>query len=703
MLLLSCCWLSTVAAPAPATIQFDVFLGYDGIVPEASWFPVVFEVKNDGPSFVGKVEVAGGRFNEGQMRRIEVELPTGTLKRFVVPVFSSARGFSSWNISLYDEKGKVRAEQKDLQARKQVGSKTPVIGALARTPGGVPILPPIRPQQADLQPVAARLLPAILPDNPLTLEGLSCIYLNSEKASELSVNQANAVRSWMLAGGHLVVGMEQVSDLAGSSWLEEMLPVETRTVHGVARHPELHEWLRGGDWQSTWKRGAPGSLDHGTVSAVGSAPFANLPDDFQFEASELQVITCKVRDGRTVVAAGDTPLMVTSSRGNGRLTVLLFSPEREPMRSWKHLSIFWAKLADVPGSLYVTTDNLQQGGWSTDGVVGAMIDSRQVHKLPIGWLFVLLLVYLVVIGPLDHYWLKRIGRPMLTWITFPCYVVAFSLVIYLIGYKLRSGETEWNELHIVDVLKQEARTELRGRTYASAYSPSNARFRVESQQRYANLRGEFTGSWGSSDSGETVTVQQNGDSFKGQVFVPVWTSQLFVNDWHQPSTYAPVVVDSKPTDNGWTLQIENRTDQPLTGLLLVQERDVQRVGDVPAKQTRTFNVVRRQGLEWSDYFAREGAKFGSAVMGRQRAFGGNQQSRLDNLPEAAAALSFISLASERQQHQTFVAPPGLDLVPNVRRGSAILVAWSEGYSPVPPLQQFKPKRSQRHTLWRWTL
>jgi len=42
-----------------------------------------------------------------------------------------------------------------------------------------------------------------------------------------------------------------------------------------------------------------------------------------------------------------------------------------------------------------------------------MIDSKQVRKLPVGWLLFLLLVYLVVIGPLDHPGLKRINRPML--------------------------------------------------------------------------------------------------------------------------------------------------------------------------------------------------------------------------------------------------------------------------------------------------
>src|SRR5213593_3241019 len=70
-----------------AALQFDVFLGYDGIVPEASWVPLVCEAKNDGPTFTGTVELTSG--NQGQTRRMTVELPTGTLKRFVLPVFSS--------------------------------------------------------------------------------------------------------------------------------------------------------------------------------------------------------------------------------------------------------------------------------------------------------------------------------------------------------------------------------------------------------------------------------------------------------------------------------------------------------------------------------------------------------------------------------------------------------------------------------------
>ena len=120
---------------------------------------------------------------------------------------------------------------------------------------------------------------------------------------------------------------------------------------------------------------------------------------------------------------------------------------------------------------------------------------------------------------------------MLTWITFPCYVVLFSLLIYFIGYKLRAGESEWNELHVVDVLLKGDAAELRGRSYSSIYSPVNAGYRVESQGQFSTFRGEFQSSWSGGQEGEKIEVMQNGDNYKASIFVPVWTSQLYVSDW----------------------------------------------------------------------------------------------------------------------------------------------------------------------------
>ena len=717
-LILSCVvWAVCALRAAP---QFDVFLGYDLVVPEATWFPVVCEIKNDGPTFSGTVELTAGNYNSGQTRRATVELPTGTLKRFVIPVFSTTRGYSSWDARLLDERGKVRAEQLNLRPRKQIASITPLLGSIPRSPGGTPVFQPIRPQNSEFQPASARLLPAIFPANPLVLEGMDALYLSSEKAPELKLDQIKALLAWLYGGGHLIVGVEQVGDVTGTAWLQGLFPCDLKSMQPLRQHPELQAWLKSSTWRSnvtpssgivppsyvrrsgSKRSGRPPSAipspaPESTTSAPGS-PFTDLAEDATFENAEILVAVGSLRDGRVDVAAGEKPLIVTANRGRGQITALLFSPEREPFRSWASLPTLWAKLAEVPGLWYASAEFNQQSGYSSDGIFGAMLDSKQVHKLPIGWLLVLLIVYLVVIGPLDQFWLKRIGRPMLTWITFPCYVVLFSFVIYFIGYKLRAGESEWNELHVVDLIQNEDHAELRGRSYASVYSPANQRYLLESRQKFATLRGEFAGMWGGGASSEKANVLQIGDSFKAEIFVPVWTSQLFVNDWWQ-SASMPLDVSVTAQGDSWQVQIENHTERDLSEARFAVGDWLISLGQVPSNATKTFKVSKDQATSLRNFVSRQAGGFQSAVQSRQRAFG--ETERISDLPNSSIAASFLSqIGGQQNWMNNFVSPPGLDMSPVLDHGTAIVFAWAPDFSPIQPVYRFSPRRSHRDTLWR---
>jgi hypothetical protein len=708
-----------------AAIQFDVFLGHDGMVPEASWFPVICEIKNDGPTFMGTIELTGANLTAGQTVRTTVELPTGTLKRLIIPVFSSSTYNSSWDLRLLDERGRMRAEQPRVTPRKQIARGTPLIGALSRTASGAPVLRQITVPSSAFQPVSARLLPSIFPDNPLVLEGLSSLYLSSERAADLSLNQVNAIFAWLHAGGHLIIGVEQPSDVTSSPWLKSLFPCDLKDLRSVDRHPQLQDWIRiatlntnvstpempqpqpnqyNNQRQGKRRYGYPAtpSVQPGSQAQPADVAefYSKIPLDLNFEAAAMQVAVGQLREGTVEVSAGETPLVVTSYRGRGRVTALMFSPEREPVRSWKNLDLFWAKLADVPPELYVAKDFNNQNGWSSDGIFGAMIDSRQVHKLPVGWLLLLLIVYLVVIGPLDQYWLKRIGKPMLTWITFPCYVVMFSLVIYFIGYKLRAGESEWNDLHIVDVLLRGEAAELRGRTYSSVYSPSNQRYTLLGQQKYATLRPEFVGGWaGNTHESDRGVVFQNGDNFKADIFVPVWASEMYVCDWWQPAPL-PLTVNVTPQGDGWQVEVDNRTDKKLTNLQLVIDKLILTLGELAPNQTHTFTVAREKGMQLQNYLSMHGSGFQGVINSRRSALGQTSRGQITDLPNASAAACFLSQLYHHQYENNFISPPGLDMSHVLDQGGAVLLAWAEDYAPVKPMYQFTPKRSQRHTLWR---
>ncbi len=704
-------WMGWMGA-AQGALQFDVFFGYGGIVREGSWFPLACEIKNDGPSFKGEIEVGSGTYSkEPQVQRVPIELPTGTLKRVFIPVFLGSRGYSAWDLRLLDERGHVRAEHLGERPNRSISADTPLLGAMARTPGGVPVFRPLlsasQSAASDLQPLSALLRPSIFPDNPLVLEGLASIYLNSSQASEIKVPQVDALYAWLNAGGHLIVGVEQLSDINSTPWLKGLFPCELKEMRTLKPARELEAWLASPSGlpsgrlratiMSTRSRGRPGAR------VEGSAAFTGLEQDLAFAGAEVLVAAGTVVDGQTVLSCQEVPLMVTATRGRGRVTALLFSPEREPFRSWKNLPTFWTKLAEVPADWYATGPQQQVyygGGTSTDGIFGAMLDSRQVHKLPVEWLLVLLIVYLVVIGPLDQYWLKRIHRPMLTWITFPCYVVLFSLLIYFIGYKLRAGESEWNELHLVDVLLAGDHAEFRGRTYATIYSPSNQRYILESQQKYATLRGEFAGMAAGGASDERINLLHKGDSFKAEVFVPVWISKLYVSDWWQTAE-VPLSISVTTTPAGWTVSVANQTDQKLANAQIAIEDRLFALGDVRAGESKSFNVARERGRGLLEFLSGYGSQFAGAAHSRGRAFASTEAGRINDLPTGSIAASFPSLLSlGPDRFSRFISPAGLDVSPVVEHGGAMFFAWVENYSPVKAINQFSPRRFHQNTLWR---
>ena len=647
--------------------------------------------------------------NQNQTRTMSVELPTGTLKRFVIPVFSATRYSSLWNARLLDEKGKLRANSPNIAVRKQLQWEIPVAGAITRAASGLPNLPEVKVKDISVQPAVARLQVNIFPDNPIALEGLDTLYLNPEKALDLKIGQVNALLAWLHSGGHLIVGVEQVLHVNGNEWLRGLLPCEFNTLTTVQSHGELQDWLIGNR-----RRGEYSSRDPGGTTQARSKinrpntsplpnPYTNLKSDDKFEAAPLQVAIGSLRDGTILFGSDAMPLAITAKRGRGQITVLTFSPELEPFISYANRSMFWAKLVGVPPELLVSDKYDHYGGRSIDGVFGAMVDSKQVRKLPVGWLLLLLVGYLVVIGPLDQYWLKKINRQMLTWLTFPAYVALFSVLIYIIGYKLRAGETEWNELHVVDIMPFGEKADLRGRTFASIYSPVNARYQLASDQPFATLRGEFMGNFGGNgQEGSRANVEQRGNSFAADISVPVWTSQLYVGDWWRQGA-SPLQVSVTAEGTSWSITVDNRLETKLSNVSLAIENYLLPLGDVPAKQSKTFKVARNSGNPLSNFVQTYGGQFEQVFAQRQHVFGNAESGQLQNIPQAAIAASFVSQLPGHNNYNGnggFITPPGFDLSPLVERGDAVLLAWASDYTLVKPMNRFTARHGHRDSLLR---
>src|SRR5262249_24468301 len=157
---------------------------------------------------------------------------------------------------------------------------------------------------------------------------------------------------------------------------------------------------------------------------------------------------------------------------------------------------------------------------------------------------------------------------------------------------------------------------------------------------------------------ERIAVAQNGDSFKAEIFVPVWTSQLFVSDWWQSAALS-LGVTLQPKGDGWQVTVAKRSEQKLSNIQLVIGDYIFPFGELPAGQSRTSAIVKGQGGSLRDFVGQYSHVFQGAALSRQRAFGASESGHIDDLPNSTVAASFLSQMSRQDSHMfNYVAPPG---------------------------------------------
>ena len=103
------------------------------------------------------------------------------------------------------------------------------------------------------------------------------------------------------------------------------------------------------------------------------------------------------------------------------------------------------------------------------------IDS--VKLIPFGWVAFFIFLYILLIGPGDYFFLKKVLKRMeLTWITFPTIVVTVSLVAYYAAYLLKGNDLLVNKVDVVDIDQTSGLT--RGNTWVSLFSPQNRDYTI---------------------------------------------------------------------------------------------------------------------------------------------------------------------------------------------------------------------------------
>jgi hypothetical protein len=180
--------------------------------------------------------------------------------------------------------------------------------------------------------------------------------------------------------------------------------------------------------------------------------------------------------------ARDLPLVVRGPYGQGEVIFAAFDVGQAPFAAWRARAQLLDKLLDISWKQSEGQDTGTLGQVTTLGfedlsgqLRGALDQFAGVDLVPFWLVAVLIVAYIVCIGPLDYFLVKRmLGRMEATWLTFCVTVVAFAAGAYALAYGLKGREMRLNRIDVVD-FDAEGNV-ARGTSWLTLFSPKIAAY-----------------------------------------------------------------------------------------------------------------------------------------------------------------------------------------------------------------------------------
>lgn len=269
-----------------------------------------------------------------------------------------------------------------------------------------------------------------------------------------------AILEWVRRGGRALVSVGYNLDLVNDLPLfKELLPA-TLPPGGKKAVPSLPlNWfsVKGNLTQSVELRDAAGA---GEVFTAEITPRADRP------YRRLSPPETNRQDNRTIVVQG--------TYGLGRVTLVGFDLDRAPFTDWKDRDGFWEWLTTEAGGRLPESRNQVAQVERDDPqftLLNDMLDNFEgVPVISFGWVALFILIYILLIGPVDYFFLKKVVKRLeWTWVTFPLIVLTVSALAYYAAYAVKGSDQKINKIDFVDVDLQTKR--IYGQAYFTIFSP----------------------------------------------------------------------------------------------------------------------------------------------------------------------------------------------------------------------------------------
>ncbi len=419
------------ALPVAATgLTMEAHALVQGHVRAGAWFAVAVDVANGGPTVTGELRIAGGSDSRTRFGT-PVELATGSRKEYLLYALPPTFG---GNMTVELVTGDTQVAKATVAIALHDQSQL-VVGVVAENPGRIVGQLDLLPSQNGSPATIVPLLPADLPERLQAWAALDRLVWQDQDAAALTPGQLTALRGWIAGGGRLVI----VGGTAGADVLtafpDDLLPYRPTTVLDV--DPSVLRPVLGG-----------------------------LPAS----ATTLTALAGELARGRALATSGDRVIAADMTYGTGSVTILGFDPATSWIAegdAWD--APLWRRLLPnrAGGNVSLTDDQT---------IVGAVSNLPSLALPPIGGLLVLLVGYILLIGPVNYLLLRWLDRREWAWVTVPALIVVFAVGAFGFGALLRGSDVI---VHEVAIVRGAAGTDQAvTQSYLGIFSPSRATFQL---------------------------------------------------------------------------------------------------------------------------------------------------------------------------------------------------------------------------------
>jgi hypothetical protein len=349
------------------------------------------------------------------------------------------------------------ANREDAPLRPAVPATRRLIVCIGSEPMGVEEALVLSGGDSDRRPAVARLDDCgPLPTKWYGYEGVDLVVVSTSRPEpfrkdRLGAEQIDALNEWVRLGGKLVLCAASQAEtlLAPGGPFGRFAPGR---IEGTAVLRQTGVWESYAESTEPLARAGPG----GARLAMRVPQLAGV-------------------EGVVELREAGSALVVRTPRGFGQVVFVAADLDLPPLDAWIDRPALVQKLLDLPAGAAEETARgsavMHFGYPNIAGQLRSALDQfSEVRLLPFSIVAGLMVVYVLLIGVGDYFFLRKVVRRMRwTWLTFPAVVLGVCVAAYFLAYGLRGDRVRLNQVDLLDVDAASGR--IRATSWMNVFSP----------------------------------------------------------------------------------------------------------------------------------------------------------------------------------------------------------------------------------------